>query len=116
MKPILWHLMVEPIEPPKETAGGIALPDETVEANERMAFVGKVLALGSLAYKSTPQPGMDFSAEPNKPQVGDYIVFGRHSGQRVEFRSGRAIVFLNDTDVKGVCDSAQEAMEVIPYV
>ena len=81
MKPILWHLIVEPVDPPEKSEGGIALPDEVVEANEMMAFVGKVVALGSLAYKAKPREGLDYTTEPNKPQVGDYIVYGRHSGQ-----------------------------------
>lgn len=116
MKPILWRLTVEPIEPVKQSEGGIELPPEVLDAIEKMAFVGKVLALGSLAYKAKPREGLDYQLETHAPQVGDYVVYGRHSGQRVENRNGRLTVILNDTDVLAVLDSAQEAKEIVSYV
>lgn len=116
MKPILWNLLVEPVEVQRTSEGGIELPEEVLEAQEKLAFVGKVVELGSLAYAAKPREGLDYSKETNKPNVGDYVVFGRYSGQRVNKRNGRSLVILADTDIKAVCDSAQEAMEVVSYV
>lgn len=116
MKPILWRLTVEPIAPPETTEGGIALPEDVLEANERMSCIGKVLDLGALAFKAKPRPGLDYEQEERSPKVGDYVMYGRHSGQFVEFKSGRKLVILNDTDVLAVCESATEALEVRPYV
>lgn len=110
---VLWRLLVEPLKAKEKTEGGILLPTDTAEADKIATCVGKVLQVGHLAYKSKPRPGLDYEADPAIPQVGEYVIYARHSGQKVKYRDGREIVVLNDTDVLIVTD---EPNEVIGYV
>lgn len=65
LKPLFSRVVVEVIEPPKQTASGLALPESVTKANEN---TGKVLAVGEGAY----QMGMFV---PTSVKVGDTVVF-----------------------------------------
>lgn len=107
-KPLLWRVVVEPWEPPKQTAGGIELPEEAIETQRNMTTVGKVKAMGSLCYKTKTQSGLALSDEENKPEVGDWVLFGTYAGQRVRMRSGKFYVVINDDEILGVVDSPED--------
>lgn len=56
---------------PKHTAGGIYLPDKTVDEDKYQGKVGLVLALGPIAFEDDQTHRFGTI----KPQVGDWIVF-----------------------------------------
>jgi len=100
--PILWRVMVRPRQPKRETASGIALAEETVEAQIYNTCVGEVLQVGSMAYAAITKAGLDLSREPHKPKPGDWVLYGRYAGQKMELEDGSILLFLNDTDILAI--------------
>ena len=48
-----YHVLVRPISVKSVTKGGILIPDSTKEDMSYLTTIGKVLALGDLAYRDT---------------------------------------------------------------
>lgn len=100
-QPQLWRMLVAPVQPKKKSAGGIIIVDETQDAEEALAFIGKVVAVGPLVGKKPewPEGGYDI-------MVGDWVVFGRYAGQRFEYR-GVKLLLLDDDNVMAKCDGPE---------
>lgn len=107
-KPLLWRVVIEPYEPPKKSAGGLELPDEVISTQRMVTTVGKIVAMGALCYQTKTQSGLSLADEPNKPTVGDWVLFGTYAGQRIKMKTGRHYVILNDDEVLGVVDSPDD--------
>lgn len=86
-----YHLLVRPVSVKKETKGGIILPDSTVNDIAYLTTVGKVLAIGETAYE-------DEDKFPKGPwcSVGDYVCYGKHSGQKFFYKGVRLILLFDD--------------------
>lgn len=86
-----FHILVRPVSVKKETKGGIILPDSTVSDISYLTTVGKVLALGETAYD-------DEEKFPKGPwcSVGDYVCYGKHSGQKFFYKGVRLILLFDD--------------------
>jgi co-chaperonin GroES (HSP10) len=98
-KVMFWRLVVEPMKPRAESDGGIVLPDEVQDADRIRTSVGRVLQVGSMAFKARTQAGLLLSDEPNIPKVGDYVLHERYAGQEIDLRNGRSVRVLMDTEV-----------------
>ena len=63
-----FHVLVRPVSVKSKTKGGIFIPDSTKDDMSYLTTVGKVIALGELAYK-------DVDKFPNGGwcNVGDYV-------------------------------------------
>lgn len=96
---MFWRITVEPMKPRTETEGGIALPDEVQDADRIRTSVGRVLQVGSMAFKARTQAGLLLSDEPHVPKVGDYVLHERYAGQEIDLRNGRTVRVLMDTEV-----------------
>ena len=53
--------------------------------------VGRVLAVGNLAYKD-----IDKFPTGKWCDVGDYVCYGKHSGQKLYYKSTRLILLFDD--------------------
>jgi len=86
-----YHLLVRPVSIKKATKGGIILPDSTVNDISYLTTVGKVLAIGDLAYK-------DKDKFLNGPwcSVGDYVCYGKHTGQKFFYKGVRMLILFDD--------------------
>lgn len=95
--PVGWRILVKPVEAIQETAGGIQLAQETVQAQEYLRNHGTVLAVGPLAYADSERYG-------NRPwcKVGDKVIFGRGAGVEVLLRDGGTLRLMNDDEILGV--------------
>jgi co-chaperonin GroES (HSP10) len=98
-KPLLWRVLIQPYEPPRSTQGGILLAGETIENTRLLTVVGKVVAMGSLAFKAKTRSGLDLTEEANQPKVGDWVLYGTYAGQRIKMKDGRQFVVLNDDEI-----------------
>lgn len=87
LQPIGDRVLIEPLVQEETTKSGIVLPD-TVEKNKKEE--GKVLAIGD---------GEKVKALGLK--VGDVIVFGKYSGDDVEYED-KELKFLKHEDVLAV--------------
>lgn len=97
-----YHLLIRPVSVKKETKGGIILPDSTRDDIAYLTTVGKVLAVGKDAYK-------DNDRYPNGPwcKEGDYVCYGKHSGQKFFYKGVRLILLLDD-QISMIVDDPKE--------
>jgi co-chaperonin GroES (HSP10) len=126
-KPMSYHVIIEPRKPPETSAGGIVLAQKTRRANRACDYIGKVLSIGSLAFKAKT-PELDLSLETGWPNVGDWVAFKQHAGQKLKLRRDanelRArneededyLIVLNDTDIIAVFKSDQDTDQFYSWV
>jgi co-chaperonin GroES (HSP10) len=94
-----YHVLIRPVSVKSITKGGIFIPDSTKDDMSYLTTVGKVLALGDLAYK-----------DPDKFPHGawckkdDYICYGKHAGQKLFYKSVRLILLFDDQIILRVED------------
>lgn len=80
-------ILVRPVPIRRKSAGGILIPDTFREDREYLNTVGRVLALGELAF-------CDTDVYKNGPWVkpGDYIVYAKFSGQKLWWRGVKLLI------------------------
>lgn len=91
----------------KVTAAGLYIPEETKETEKWNTMVGKVIAIGPLAFKN--RETMAAWPEGSWAEVGDYVRVPKWGGDRweIEFTDehgakGRALfTFFNDHELIG---------------
>ncbi len=113
-KPWGWRILVMPVQPKRKSKGGILLPSMTQDAEGHLQIVGKIAALGPLAFRSWKfaQGFGDYirilGGKPAAwaPKVGDWVVYGRYTGQRCEYKRTR-LIMMNDDDLVAQVDSCE---------
>ena len=86
-----YHILVRPVSVKSKTKGGLLLPDSVKDDVAYLTTVGKVLAVGDLAYK-------DEDKFPNGKwcDVGDYVCYARHAGQKLYYKGIRLLLLFDD--------------------
>ena len=94
-----YHVLIRPVSVKEKTKGGILIPDSTREDMSYLTTVGRVLAVGNLAYK-------DLDKFPNGKwcDVGDYVCYGKHAGQKLYYKATRLILLFDDQVILKVED------------
>lgn len=92
-QPTGWRIVLLPYRGAEKTKGGIVLADQTRQREQVATVCGYVLAVGDLAYKDETK----FPAGP-WCQKGDWVVFGRYAGARLNIDGGE-IRILNDDEI-----------------
>jgi len=97
-----YHILVRPVSVKAKTKGGIILPDSTKNDIAYLTTVGKVLAIGDTAYD-------DNDKFPKGPwcSVGDYVCYGKHTGQKF-FYKGVRMLLLFDDQISMVVENPEE--------
>ena len=91
--PTGWRIAVLPYRGAEKTKGGIVLAEETQRRTQLGTVCGYVLRLGNLAYKDEAKfPAGAWC------QKGDWVVFGRYAGARINIDGGE-IRILNDDEI-----------------
>ena len=92
-QPTGWRILVLPFKMKDKTEGGLYLGQETVERQQVASQFGNVLAMGSECYQ-------DKKRYPSGPwcKVGDWVVFARYAGSRIEIEGGE-VRLLNEDEV-----------------
>jgi hypothetical protein len=85
LEPASWFVLLLPVQPTKETEGGIELAETTQEAQRVFNHVGRVLAVGPAVYGGKTNSGIDMKGLP-RPEVGEFWAYPQHSGQRYYLR------------------------------
>ena len=97
-----YTVLIRPISVKSKTKGGILLPDSTKDDISYLTTVGKVLAVGDLAYKDKPKfPKGDWC------KVGDYVCYGKHAGTKLIYK-GIKLLLLYDDQVMMRVDSPKD--------
>ena len=86
-----YHILVRPVSVKNKTKGGLLLPDSVKDDVAYLTTVGKVLSIGDLAYK-------DEDKFPNGKwcDVGDYVCYARHAGQKLYYKGVRLLLLFDD--------------------
>ena len=86
-----YHILVRPVSVKSKTKGGLLLPDSVKDDVAYLTTVGKVLAVGDLAYK-------DEDKFPNGKwcDIGDYVCYARHAGQKLYYKGVRLLLLFDD--------------------
>ena len=86
-----YHILVRPVSVKNKTKGGLLLPDSVKDDVAYLTTVGKVLAIGDLSYK-------DKDKFPNRKwwDVGDYVCYARHAGQKLYYKGVRLLLLFDD--------------------
>ena len=92
-KPTGWRLLVLPFKMNEKTKGGVLLQQETIERQQVGSQCGNVLAMGPDCYKDKER----FKEGP-WCKVGDWIIFARYAGSRIEIEGGE-VRLLNDDEI-----------------
>ena len=92
-KPTGWRMLVLPFRMKEKTDGGIIMGTETIDRQQVASQCGNVLAMGPDCYK-------DKNRFENGPwcKVGDWVVFARYAGSRIEIEGGE-VRLLNDDEI-----------------
>ena len=92
-QPTGWRLLVLPFKMNEKTKGGVIINESTLERQQVASQCGNVLAMGSDCY-------MDKNRFKDGPwcKVGDWVVFARYAGSRIEIEGGE-VRLLNDDEV-----------------
>ena len=92
-QPTGWRILVLPFKMKEKTEGGVLLGQETLERQQVASQCGNVLAMGSECYR-------DKERYPTGPwcKVGDWVVFARYAGSRIEIEGGE-VRLLNEDEV-----------------
>ena len=120
IRPLLWRVLVCPVQPRKMSKGGIALPNDTQDAEAHLNYIGRVVSMGPLAGKS--EKFLNPSLGDGKPiagrngalagkfawdvKAGDLVTYGRYAGQRMEWK-GIKLLEVNDDEILAVVDSLE---------
>jgi len=86
-----YHVLVRPVSIKQETKGGILLPDSTREDMAYLTTVGKVVAIGDLAYADKEK----FTKGP-WCKINDYVCYGKHTGQKIKYKGIKYILLYDD--------------------
>jgi co-chaperonin GroES (HSP10) len=110
---LTWRLLICPQQPRKQSAGGIALPEDVQDAEMHLQYIGKVIAIGPLAGKNEKFLPPEFrdvnlalrSQRERLPyawpyQVGDWVMYGRYAGMKMEHQ-GIKLLVVNDDELLG---------------
>jgi chaperonin GroES len=92
IRPVLDRIVVKREEAPKQTPGGIILPDTAKEKPVR----GVVVAIGPGALSRDGGQRL-----PMEVQVNDVVAFGQYAGSEIE-EDGEKFLVLNQVDVLAV--------------
>jgi len=92
-RPTGWRILVLPFRMKEKTKGGVLLGDETLERQQVGSQCGNVLAMGKSCYS-------DKDRYPEGPwcKVGDWVVFARYAGSRIEIEGGE-VRLLNEDEI-----------------
>ena len=105
--PMFWMVIVEPLLPKTISDGGIHLAEESQKVEQIQCTIGRILALGDLAFKGKTTAGLALSdcSRAAALKAGDHVLFARYTGQTIKIRRKdreRMIIILSDSEILGV--------------
>ena len=92
-KPTGWRILVLPFRMDEKSKGGVLFANETIDKQQVASQCGNVLAMGPDCYKDEER----YSEGP-WCKVGDWVVFARYAGSRIQIEGGE-VRLLNDDEV-----------------
>ena len=92
-QPTGWRMLILPFKMKEKTKGGVLLGTETIDRQQVASQCGNVIAMGPDCYNDPKR----FNDGP-WCKVGDWVVFARYAGSRIEIDGGE-VRLLNDDEI-----------------
>jgi len=92
IEPTGGHLLVKPKKVEEVTEGGIIMPHETLTKEQQAATEGRLVAVGSSAWR-------DLDDGQPWAYAGDNISYSRYAGVEMTGADGEQYMLINDVDV-----------------
>lgn len=102
VQPIGWRVLIRPYKPKTTSAGGIELPEEALESEELLTYVGQIVSMGDQCFTAVTRSGIDMDKIADKPKVGDWIMYGTYGGQKIVTKAGTKYLMMNDDGIMGI--------------
>ena len=93
LRPLQDRIIIKRVEQTPTTASGLIIPDAAAEKPDQ----GEVLAVGNGKVLE------DGKALPLDVKVGDYVLFGKYSGQAVKV-DGEELLVMRESDVMAIIE------------
>lgn len=104
MKPWGYKILVMPVRPPTKSKGGILIPTTVQEVAGYLNYLGRVVALGTGAYKAERYAAMGMKPADH-PKVGDWVFYPIYQYVRLKMldkkRGTIRFIVINDDQVLG---------------
>jgi co-chaperonin GroES (HSP10) len=96
-----YRILVRPMRVQGKTKGSILLPDSFRDDMNYLTTVGRVVAVGDLAYA-------DKDKFPTGPwcQAGDHVCYGKMNGTKIKYKGVNLILLYDDQVVMRIEDPA----------
>ena len=91
--PTGWRMLVLPFRMDEKSKGGVLFANETIDKQQVASQCGNILAMGSDCYQDKDR----FKHGP-WCKVGDWVIFARYAGSRIEIDGGE-VRLLNDDEI-----------------
>ena len=103
-QPTGWRMLVLPFRMNEKSKGGVLFGTETIDKQQVASQCGNVLAMGSECYK-------DKERYPTGPwcKVGDWVVFARYAGSRIEIDGGE-VRLLNEDEILATVKNPEDIL------
>ena len=92
-QPTGWRMLVLPFRMNEKSKGGVLFANETVDKQQVASQCGNILAMGPDCYQDKDR----FKHGP-WCKVGDWVIFARYAGSRIEIDGGE-VRLLNDDEI-----------------
>jgi len=98
INPLEYNVLVKPYEVPKQTAGGVLLPEDHHEKVQWAETRGTVIDISPLAF--------DYAEGAPVPRIGEDILHAKPAGNRVKGNDDVEYLMLKDKDVLAVMEAS----------
>jgi len=89
LRPVEYKVLILPEEVKEVTKGGIYLPEHTKDREEMAQVKGQIVAIGGNAFEDWY----------DKPEVGQFVYYGKYAGYTVKGNDGKEYRLINDKDL-----------------
>ena len=93
LRPLQYRIIIKRVEQETTTASGLIIPDAAAEKPDQ----GEVLAVGNGKVLE------DGKVLPLDVKVGDFVLFGKYSGQAVKV-DGEELLVMRESDVMAIIE------------
>ena len=100
-KPTGWRILVLPFKMKEKTKGGLIMAETTLERQQVASQCGLVVEMGQQCY--------DKDRYPEGPwcKKGDWVVFARYAGSRIQIDGGE-VRLLNDDEILATIENPED--------
>ena len=100
-KPTGWRLLVLPFKMKEKPKGGLIMAETTLERQQVASQCGLVVEMGQQCY--------DKDRYPEGPwcKKGDWVVFARYAGSRIQIDGGE-VRLLNDDEILATIENPED--------